>query len=99
MTVQSYDAGVLPACRAYLEYADLLAQLPPEVDLTEAQGARLDTWETRMQESRPNNLAELAAKVAVLEDCYEGSDAMPALKSIAADIRRLAGGLSETTKE
>ena len=99
MTVQSYDAGVLPACRAYLEYSDLLAQLPPEVDLTEAQGARLGTLATRMEESRPNNLAELAAKAAALEDCYEGADAEPALKSIVADIRRLAGGLSETTKE
>ncbi len=99
MTVQSYDAGVLPACRAYLEYSDLLAQLPPEVDLTEAQGARLDTLETRMEESRPNNLAELAVKVAVLEGCYEGAEAMPALKIIVADIRRMAGVLSETTKE
>ncbi len=99
MTVQFHDTGALPACRAYLDYSDLLAQLPPEVDITEAQGARLDTLETRMEESRPNNLAELAAKVAALEDCYEGADAMPALKSIAADIRRLSGGLSETTKE
>ena len=49
--------------------------------------------ETRMQESRPNNLAELAAKVAALADCYEGADAMPALKSIVADIRRLAGAV------
>ncbi len=93
MTVQSYDAGVLPACRAYLEYSDLLAQLPPEVDLTEAQGDRLGTLATRMEESRPNNLAELVAKAAALEDCYEGADAMPALKSIVADIRRLAGAV------
>jgi len=91
MTVQSHDAGVLPACRAYLAYSGLLARLPPEVDLTEAQGSRLGTLETRMEESRPNNLAELAAKAAALEDCYEGADAEPALKIIVADIRRLAG--------
>ncbi len=80
----------LASCRAYLGYSDLLARLPPEVDLTDAQGDQLFTLGERVLESRPKTLAELAVKTATLQRRYEGAEITEAFENIAADIRRLA---------
>ena len=81
----------LAVCQAYLGYSRLLEQLPPEVDYTDAQGARLIDLARAVRESRPLTLAELAAKTAALARFYEGSETTVAFESIVADIRRLAG--------
>ncbi len=90
MSEQSHDMGTLAACRAYFSYSNLLDQLPPNIDITESQGATLSTLGERMMESRPNNLVELAAKMTAIEHYYEGADLTEAVENIAGDIRRLA---------
>ena len=83
--------SALAACQAYLGYSDLLAQLPPEVDYSDAQAARLWTLVKDVLESEPQDLKELAAKITMLERVYEGSETTAPFKNLAADIRRLAG--------
>ena len=90
MSEQSHDMGTLAACRAYFTYSNLLEEVPPNIDITESQGATLSTLGKRVMESRPNDLVELAAKMTAIKHFYEGADYTEVVENIAGDIRRLA---------
>ncbi len=86
-----HDTGALGACRAYCGYSDLLKQLPPDIDLSDAQADSLCALAEGVLESEPQDLKELAAKITTLERVYEGSGTTVPFKIIAKDIRQLAG--------
>ena len=94
VTAHPHGTDVPAPWQAYVDYSKMLNQMPRDVDISEAQSARLNTLVERMLESQPKNITELAAKTAALELCNEhsGTTGEEALKSIEADIRRLAGG-------
>ena len=91
MSTQLHNTGSLAACRAYCGYSDLLEQLPPDIDYSDAQAAQIGALEEAVQESEPQDLKELAVKITTLERAYEGSETAVPFKIIAKDIRRLAG--------
>ncbi len=86
-----HDTGALGACRAYCGYSDLLKQLPPDIDYSDAHAAQIWALAEAVQESEPQDLKELAVKITTLERAYEGAEVTVPFEIIAKDIRQLAG--------
>ena len=91
MSTQLHNTGSLAACRAYCGYSDLLEQLPPDIDYSDAHAAQIGALTEAVEESEPQDLKELAVNITTLARAYEGAETEVPFKIIAKDIRRLAG--------